>query len=110
MDHDGIRQMIAAFVLDALDPDERGRVDRELLEHLPGCDECLALMRDLREVGGELALGAGAAAVSPTLEASRGFARSGPPHRSHAVAAMCYEGSWLRRSLRSSRRWDSTPR
>jgi hypothetical protein len=68
MDHDGIRQAIAAHALDALDPDERGRVERELLEHLPGCDECLTLMRDLREVGGELALGAGAATVSPALE------------------------------------------
>lgn len=68
MDHDAILHAIAAHALDALAPDERIRVDRELVEHLPGCEECLRLVRELREVSGDLALGAGAVAPSPALE------------------------------------------
>ncbi len=68
MDHDAIRQAIAAHALDGLDPAERSRVDRELLEHLPGCDECLTLMRDLREVSGDLALAAEPTPVPLLLE------------------------------------------
>ncbi|MGH2829331.1 MAG: anti-sigma factor domain-containing protein [Actinomycetota bacterium] len=68
MDHDAIRHAVAVHALDATDPDERARVDQQLVQHLPGCDDCLRMMRDLREVGGDLALAAGATAVSPSLE------------------------------------------
>lgn len=69
MTHDQIREAIAAYALDTLDPVERSESERELLDHLPSCDECLLLMRDLREVSGDLALAAGAAPVDPALEA-----------------------------------------
>jgi anti-sigma-K factor RskA len=69
MTHDAMREAIAAYALDALDPAERAEAEREMLAHLPGCDECLVLMRDLREVSGDLAFAPGPEAVDPALEA-----------------------------------------
>lgn len=69
MTHDEIREAVAAYSLDALDPAERASSERELLDHLPSCDGCLALMRDLREISGDLALASGSAPVDPALEA-----------------------------------------
>jgi hypothetical protein len=69
MDHESLREAVAAQALDAIDPDDRASVEHELLEHLPGCEECLALFRAAREIAGDLALGAGAQDVSPELEA-----------------------------------------
>jgi anti-sigma-K factor RskA len=67
-DHEAIRQSIAAYALDALDPDERAAIEHDLVAHLPGCEECSALLRDFREVASELALGASPRAVSPESE------------------------------------------
>src|SRR5258708_4608561 len=68
MDHEAIRQAIAAQALDALDDVERASVEHELLQHIAGCDECLTLFRDLREIAGDLALASGSREVSEELE------------------------------------------
>lgn len=67
-DHEAIRQFIAAYALDALDSDERAAIEHELVAHLPGCEECSAMLRDFREVGSELALVAPPRAVSADSE------------------------------------------
>jgi anti-sigma-K factor RskA len=67
-DHEAIRQSIAAYALDALDSDERAAIEHELVAHLPGCQECAAMLRDFREVGSELALAAAPRAVSAESE------------------------------------------
>lgn len=68
MTHDAIREAIAAYALDALDAPVRADVEREMLEHLPMCEECLSLLRDLRELSGDLALGVAPMPVDPELE------------------------------------------
>lgn len=68
MDHDAMREAIAALALDALDAEERSEIEHEIVEHLPGCDECVALMREVREIAGDLAFAAGAVNPSPALE------------------------------------------
>jgi anti-sigma factor RsiW len=67
-DHPQIQEAIAAYVTHALDPLERSETERMLLEHLPGCEECTALMRDLRELAGDLALMPDARSMSETSE------------------------------------------
>ena len=68
-DHPEIQEAIAAYVTHSLDPEERARTEHELLEHLPGCPSCTALMRDLRELAGDLALIPDARPISETGEA-----------------------------------------
>lgn len=68
MDHEAIRQAIAAYALDSIAAAERAAVERELLEHLPGCAECSAMMREFRELSGDLALAAPAALPPTSLE------------------------------------------
>jgi hypothetical protein len=93
--HESIRESIAAYALDALDPDERRRVQQDLLEHLPGCADCSATMRELREVADELATGVDPVAPSRELEqrlldAVRGEprARTQPARRSRFMARI----------------------
>jgi len=68
-DHVEIQEAIAAYVTHSLDPQERANTEHELLEHLPGCPSCTALLRDLRELAGDLALIPDARRVSETGEA-----------------------------------------
>jgi len=68
-DHVQIQEAIAAYVTHALDPEEHARTEHELLEHLPGCEACSALLRDLRELSGDLALAPDPRAISETGEA-----------------------------------------
>ena len=68
MDHETIRRSIAAYALDAMDTSERAEVEHELLQHVPGCDECLAMLRDFRDVAADLALAAGSRDVDAGLE------------------------------------------
>jgi hypothetical protein len=68
-DHVQIQEAIAAYVTHALDREERARTEHELLEHLPGCEACSALLRDLRELSGDLALAPDPRAISETGQA-----------------------------------------
>ena len=95
--HESIRESIAAYALDALDPGERRRVEHDLLEHLPGCAECSATMREFRETAGRLAMGVEPVAPSRDLEqrlidAVRGEPRARPvpvlPRRSRFAARI----------------------
>lgn len=107
MDHEEIRQSIAALAIDALDDEQGARVEHELVEHLPGCPSCLALVRDLREVAGDLAFATGVseppagleARVLAAVDADRQPAPAGPRGRAvlrvgAVVAAVAVLASW----------------
>ena len=68
-DHVQIQEAIAAYVTHALDPQDLASTEHELLEHLPGCESCSALMRDLRELTADLALAPDPRPISDTGEA-----------------------------------------
>lgn len=104
-DHVQIQEAIAAYVTHSLDPAERSETERQLLEHLPGCESCTALMRDLRELSGDLALAPEPRPMSETSEravmariqgappASAARARSAWPRAAAAVVALVIAGS-----------------
>ncbi|HET8929415.1 MAG TPA: anti-sigma factor [Acidimicrobiales bacterium] len=48
--HDELRELVAAYSLDALEPAETA----EVAEHLAGCAECRAELRELRTIAGQL--------------------------------------------------------
>ncbi len=83
--HDRIREGIAAHTLLALDEDERRRVEQELLEHLPGCAECSAAMREFREAAGDLALGVDPVPPSGELDERLLSAVRGEPRKRQAT-------------------------
>lgn len=68
MDHGQLEEAVASYALGALDDAERHAVEGVLLDHLPGCDSCRRMLADFREVVGDLALVAGARAVSEDVE------------------------------------------
>jgi len=68
-DHVEIQEAIAAYVTHSLDPEEHASTEHKLLEHLPGCPSCTSLLRDLRELAGDLALVPDARKLSDTGEA-----------------------------------------
>jgi hypothetical protein len=104
-DHVQIKEAIAAYVMHAIDPDDRARTEHELLEHLPGCESCSALMRDLRELSGDLGLASDPRAMSETGEArvmaavtgsrpaATARARRAWPRAAAAVVAVAIAGS-----------------
>jgi hypothetical protein len=66
MDHAALSQLVAGGVLGDVDVDERRALDA----HLPACDGCRSLARDLTEMIGDLALLAPARPVPVTLGVS----------------------------------------
>ena len=104
-DHVQIQEAIAAYVTHALDPEERSETERQLLEHLPGCEACTALLRDLRELAGDLALVPDAVPMSETGERALmariqgsppmgvARARAAWPRAAAAVVALVVAGS-----------------
>lgn len=91
MDHTEIRQAIAARALRALDAAEAASVEHEILEHVPGCDDCLAMVRDLRAVAADLAIAAEPREVSDdlaarVLDAVRDVPRPAPAARRRRTA------------------------
>ena len=91
-DHIEIQEAIAAYVPHSLDPEARARTEHELLEHLPGCPSCTALLSDLRELAGDLALVPDARPVSATGEARVMTAVNG----SRAAGAARARSAWPR--------------
>jgi len=104
-DHVQIQEAIAAYVMHAIDPEDRARTEHELLDHLPGCESCSALMRDLRELSGDLGLAPDPRRISETGEARVMAAVTGSrpaavprarrawPRAAAAVAAVAIAGS-----------------
>lgn len=76
MTHEEVRELIPGYALDALEPEEAGRVEA----HLPSCSECrreLALLR-----GGAISLATGVAQITPPPEVrDRIIAAIGPERR-----------------------------
>jgi hypothetical protein len=66
--HETFEQMIASYVLDALEPDERASKLPDLLEHIAGCPSCRSVFQDLREITGDLALATPPASVPAEVE------------------------------------------
>jgi hypothetical protein len=91
-DHIEIQEAIAAYVTHSIDPQERAHTEHELLEHLPGCPSCTALMRDLRELAGDLALVPDARPISEIAEARVMTAVTG----SRPVAGVRARSGWPR--------------
>lgn len=68
MSHDTIEQLIVAHATHSLDPGTESHAEREILEHVAGCDECRTLFIDMRAVSGDLALAAPAMRAPAYLE------------------------------------------
>ena len=111
MDHGQLEEAVASYALGALDYAERREIEGALLDHLPGCDSCRRMLADFREVVGDLALVAGARAVSEEVEkrlmerirGERPAALAAVPRRvgwwarvgvAAAMAAIAALGSW----------------
>lgn len=69
MTHARIEEQIAAYVLDAMDDEERRSVEPELLDHVAGCEPCRQTYATLREVAGDLALAVDPIPLPAGLEA-----------------------------------------
>ena len=65
--HDRVEELMAAYVLDGLDPEDGALAERALLEHIPGCARCRRALDGFRMVAGDLALAAPAAAPPDPL-------------------------------------------
>ena len=79
--HERIEELIAASVLDGLDQDERGQLQREMSAHGPDCPECARLMAEYSETAGRMAFAVDALPLSPgaedrLIEAARDWDRS----------------------------------
>jgi anti-sigma-K factor RskA len=122
MRHAEIEEVIAAYALDSLGPEDRRDAEHELVEHLPGCASCQSLYRELRETVGDLALATEPARVPRALEQRIADALQGEKRapadpgtraagwRRHAVAvvaaaALAALGAW-NVSLTSTHRGD----
>jgi len=68
MEHEQLEEAVAAYALGALDEAERPEIERALLEHLPGCASCRAMLNDFREIAGDLALVAPRRGVPEAVE------------------------------------------
>ena len=60
-DHQALQELLGAYALDAVDPDEAAAVER----HLPTCPRCRSELADHREVAGLLGYAGSAAPVGP---------------------------------------------
>ena len=87
MQHEEIRDLLAAYALGSVSPEERSEMDR----HLPTCDECRIELADYEVVTGTLAL-----AVAP-VEPPAGF--------TDRVVAAAHGDRPALASQRSARRW-----
>lgn len=63
LDHDHIDELLAGYVLQALDGDDAREADRLLTEHVPTCLVCRATLADFQSLTGDLAFAV--APVSP---------------------------------------------
>ncbi|GAC1409660.1 MAG: hypothetical protein NVSMB57_02520 [Actinomycetota bacterium] len=69
--HDTMEQLIAAHALGSIEPagfGEVGETEREILDHIAGCEPCRSLYLEMRETAADLALAAPAMPVPPELE------------------------------------------
>ena len=88
-EHERVEELMAAHVLDGLDPEDRALAERALLEHIPGCARCRQALDGFRMVAGDLALAAPAASPpDPLLPRVRRSLE--PPRRRRAWPAWAF--------------------
>lgn len=66
--HERLQTDIAAYALDSVTRDEAIALEHELVQHLPGCDDCRTLLADLRDTATDLAMDAQPVPPSDLLE------------------------------------------
>jgi Anti-sigma-K factor rskA, C-terminal len=69
IDHDGIQELLAGYVLRSLSGQDAAEADRLLTEHVPSCAECRATLDAFQMVTGELALDAPTVTPPDTVRA-----------------------------------------
>jgi hypothetical protein len=57
-DHDRIDELLAGYVLRALEGEDAAEAERLLAEHVPGCPTCRSTLQELQETASDLALAA----------------------------------------------------
>jgi hypothetical protein len=67
-DHGRVQELLAGFVLHALDPDQLRETEELRATHLPGCEECRKAMGALEAAAGDLGLAAGSRIPPKLLE------------------------------------------
>lgn len=67
-DHGRVQELLAGFVLHALDRDQLRDAEELRATHLPGCDQCRAAMAAFEAAAGDLGLAAGSRTVPKLLE------------------------------------------
>lgn len=68
VDHERVQELLAGFVLHALDPDQLRETEDLRATHLPGCDACREAMEAFEAAAGELGLAAGSRTPPKLLE------------------------------------------
>ena len=67
LDHERVQELLASRALGGLAGEDAGLAEQAIAEHLPSCDACRPALDGFREVAGDLALAAPAAAPPDTL-------------------------------------------
>jgi hypothetical protein len=99
--HGELEELIAADVLDGLDPADHDRLDRLMAEHGTDCAECRTLLAEYREVAGAIALTVDPVPMSSGAEDALVRAASG---RGDQPEEAPVRGAPLRRAG-GARRW-----
>jgi Anti-sigma-K factor rskA len=68
MDHEPVQELLAGFVLHALDPSQMGEAEELRVTHLPGCDECRTALATFEAAAGDLGLAAGSRTPPKLME------------------------------------------
>jgi hypothetical protein len=103
-EHETMQEALAGFALNALDDEDRTRIEELLAVHLPGCPECRAALEAFEYVAGELGLAPGprTAPEPPSRLHREGIISSRERRRgwaptvaaAAAVAVVCSLAAW----------------
>jgi hypothetical protein len=92
-DHEGIDELLAAYVLRSLSGPDADEADRLLSEHVPACAVCRSTLGDFQAVVGDLTLGAGPLEPPDTLLPRLHREMGRPARRRRPVSMMAAAAS-----------------